>query len=67
VIGDYRAPLPQSAGAAGDPAPGGILRFGFTPLYTGFEEAWHAVTHLQQVLRDREWERPEFNRKQAVT
>jgi kynureninase len=68
VIGDYRAPLPPAAdGATPDVAPGGILRFGFTPLYLGFEDVWHAVTHLQQVLQQREWERPRFNQKQAVT
>jgi kynureninase len=68
VIGDYRAPLPATPQAQGvDPAPCGILRFGFTPLYTGFEDVWHAVTHLQQVLEQREWERPEFNQRHAVT
>jgi kynureninase len=68
VIGDYRAPLPAVPGAPGhDPAPGGILRFGFTPLYTGFEDVWHAVTHLLQVLEQREWERPEFNQRHTVT
>ena len=53
VIGDYRAP--------------GILRFGFTPLYTRFEDVWNAVEHLRQVLASGEWRRPEFNRAQAVT
>ena len=27
-----------------------ILRFGFTPLYIGFEDVWNAVEHLRQVL-----------------
>jgi kynureninase len=68
VIGDYRAALPASAaGERPDPAPGGILRFGFTPLYTGFEDVWQAVAHLRQVLEQREWERPEFNQQQTVT
>jgi kynureninase len=68
VIGDYRAPLPPAPQAQRvDPAPGGILRFGFTPLYTGFEDVCSAVTHLQQVLEQREWERPEFNQRHAVT
>ena len=44
-----------------------ILRFGFTPLYIGFEDVWHAVEHLKQVLESGEWQRPEFNQKQAVT
>ena len=53
VIGDFRAP--------------DILRFGFTPLYTGFEDAWNAVEHLRDVLHSAEWKRREFNQKQAVT
>lgn len=55
VIGDFRAGRPD------------ILRFGFTPLYLGFEDAWNAVEHLRQVLEAGEWRRPEFNRQQAVT
>jgi len=58
VIGDYRA---------GDAMQPDILRFGFTPLYIGFEDAWHAVEHLKQVLDSGEWQRPEFNQKHAVT
>jgi kynureninase len=53
VIGDYRAP--------------DILRFGFTPLYTGFEDVWNAVEHLRLVMETREWQRDEFNRRNAVT
>jgi kynureninase len=59
VIGDFRA----GDGASHED----ILRFGFTPLYIGFEDVWNAVEHLRHVLADREWQRPEFNRKQAVT
>ena len=55
VIGDFRAGKPD------------ILRFGFTPLYLRFEDAWHAVEHLRQVLESGEWRRPEFNRQHAVT
>ena len=59
VVGDYRA---------GDGASHkDILRFGFTPLYIGFDEVWHAVEHLKQVLESGEWQRPEFNRQHAVT
>lgn len=53
VIGDFRAP--------------DILRFGFTPLYIGHEDVWHAVEHLRQVLASGEWLRPQFNQKHAVT
>ena len=59
VIGDYRA---------GDgKTHKDIMRFGFTPLYIGFEDVWHAVEHLRQVLVSEEWKRPEFNQKHAVT
>jgi kynureninase len=55
VIGDFRAGKPD------------ILRFGFTPLYLRFEDAWHAVEHLREVLANEEWQRPEFHRAQPVT
>jgi kynureninase len=59
VIGDFRA---GDGGIHKD-----ILRFGFTPLYIGFEDVWNAVEHLRQVLESGEWKKPEFNRKHAVT
>jgi kynureninase len=59
VIGDFRA--------GDDGMHPDILRFGFTPLYIGFEDVWHAVEHLKQVLEHGEWQRPEFNRRHAVT
>ena len=59
VIGDFRA-------GDGDKHLE-ILRFGFTPLYIGFEDVWHAVEQLRQVLETAEWQRPEFNQKSAVT
>lgn len=59
VIGDYRA------GDGGKHLD--ILRFGFTPLYIGFEDVWNAVEHLKQVLDTDEWQRAEFNQKHAVT
>ena len=52
---------------AGDSMQPDILRFGFTPLYIGFEDAWQAVEQLKQVLDSGEWQRPEFNQKHAVT
>lgn len=65
VIGDFRAGDPQAgSGRTGMPD---ILRFGFTPLYIGFEDVWNAVEHLRQVLESGEWQRPEFNQKNAVT
>lgn len=59
VIGDFRA------GRAGE-APD-ILRFGFAPLYIRFEDVWHAVEHLLDVLASGAWQRPEFHRRNAVT
>jgi kynureninase len=53
VIGDFRAP--------------DILRFGFTPLYTRFVDVYDAVEHLRQVLESGEWQRAEFQTRQAVT
>ena len=53
VIGDFRAP--------------DVLRFGFTPLYLRFVEAWDAAEHLRHVLASEEWRRPEFNQRHAVT
>ena len=44
-----------------------ILRFGFTPLYLGFEDVWNAVEHLRQVLESGERQKPEFNQTHAVT
>ncbi|QDL53969.1 kynureninase [Rhodoferax aquaticus] len=59
VIGDFRA---------GDgKAHKDILRFGFTPLYIGFEDVWNSVEHLRQVLESGEWKLPQFNQKHAVT
>ncbi len=62
VIGDFRAgDKSQPAGAVD------ILRFGFTPLYLRFVDAWDAAQHLREVLASGEWQRPEFNRRHAVT
>jgi kynureninase len=51
VIGDYRAP--------------DIMRFGFTPLYVGYEDVWRAVDALHDVLGSRTWDRPEFRIRKA--
>lgn len=59
VIGDFRA---------GDGAEQpDILRFGMTPLYTGFEDIWHAVDHLREILQTGQWQEPRFLQQPAVT
>lgn len=63
VIGDFRA----GDGKHGPDKQPDILRFGFTPLYLGFEEVWQAVDHLHHVLAHEEWKNPVFQQAQAVT
>ncbi|MFN4140823.1 kynureninase [Aestuariivirga sp.] len=53
VVGDFRAP--------------DMMRFGFTPLYTRFTDVWDAVAALARILDGREWDKPEFRAKKAVT
>nr|WP_220129697.1 kynureninase [Sphingomonas chungangi] len=53
VIGDFRAP--------------DILRFGFTPLYVGFEDLWRAVDILRDILATEAWDEPAFRARAAVT
>ena len=66
-----RAPPRLAQVAAQPPAAARVypdlLRFGFTPLYLGFADVWHAVEHLRQVLETAEWQQPRFNRQHAVT
>ncbi len=61
VIGDFR----QGDGGRG--VHQDILRFGFTPLYLGFEDVWNAAEQLRQVLESGEWRAPRFHQRQAVT
>ncbi len=53
VIGDFRAP--------------DILRFGFTPLYTRYADAWMAAEVLADILATRAWDRPEYKARKKVT
>lgn len=53
VIGDFRAP--------------DTLRFGFAPLYTRYEDVWHAVTTLRDVLQTQCWSEPRYAVRAAVT
>lgn len=53
VIGDFRAP--------------DIMRFGFTPLYISADDVREAVARIATVMRERQWERPEFRVRGKVT
>ncbi|HEX6660461.1 MAG TPA: kynureninase [Sphingomicrobium sp.] len=53
VIGDFRAP--------------DLMRFGFTPLYTRFEDAWQAAEILSDILSSRAWDDPRFIARKKVT
>ncbi len=53
VIGDYREP--------------GLMRFGFTPLYLSFEDAWQAGQHFREVMESGEYQDPRFHVRGAVT
>ena len=66
VVGDFRAGDPPGQPDGVVPMPD-ILRFGFTPLYIGFEDVWNAVEQLRQVLVSGEWQEARFNQQHAVT
>ena len=53
VIGDFRAP--------------DLMRFGFTPLYTRFEDVWQAAEILSDILSSRSWDDPRFIERKKVT
>ena len=53
VVGDFRAP--------------DILRFGFTPLYVGFEDVWGAVATLEAIMAGGLWREPRFSERKLVT
>lgn len=53
VIGDYRDP--------------DILRFGFAPLYNTFDEVWHAVEILHEIMENNIWREAQFSERKAVT
>ncbi|HEX2705464.1 MAG TPA: kynureninase [Candidatus Lustribacter sp.] len=53
VIGDFRRP--------------DIVRLGFAPLYLSHVDVLTAARHVAEVLASREYERPEFQSRAAVT
>lgn len=53
VIGDFREP--------------NLMRFGFSPLYLSYTDVFDAGAALAEVIETREWDRPSFTRRKAVT
>jgi kynureninase len=53
IIGDFRAP--------------DIARFGFSPLFLSYGEVWDAAHAMADILAARDWDRPEFRTRAAVT
>ena len=53
IVGDFRSP--------------NILRFGFTPLYTSFEDVWEALQVLKGIMENKEWDREEYKTRNKVT
>ena len=68
VVGDFRAGEPRPEGARRDPSlDGDLLRFGFTPLYTRFVDAWDAVEQLRDVLASGAFRDERYGRRAKVT
>jgi kynureninase len=68
VVGDFRAGEPHPEGARRDPAlDGDLLRFGFTPLYTRFVDAWEAAEQLRDVLASGAFRDERYGRRAKVT
>ena len=65
VIGDFRAG--ERRGARATRARADLLRFGFTPLYTRFVDAWDAAEQLHDVLASGAWRDERFGRRATVT
>lgn len=53
VIGDFRAP--------------DLMRFGFSPLFNSYEDAFRAAETLRRILADGEWRAPQFAERRKVT
>lgn len=53
VIGDFRAP--------------DVMRFGFTPLCTRYQDVWRAVTILKSIMEREAWRDPSYSRRDKVT
>jgi kynureninase len=70
IVGDFRAGEAGAARAGGHPDPGldaDLLRFGFTPLYTRFVDAWDAAEQLHDVLASGAHRDDRYGRRAKVT
>jgi kynureninase len=56
-----------ASGVIGDCRPPDLLRFGFAPLYLRYADIQRAVMKMAQILRAREWDRPEYRERRLVT
>jgi kynureninase len=43
------------------------MRFGFTPLYIDEADVMQAVEILDQVINQQLWDKPEYQKRAAVT
>ena len=53
IIGDFRAP--------------DILRFGFAPLYVSYEDIWHTVMKLKEIMHSGSWQKEQYSVRNQVT
>ncbi len=53
VIGDFRAP--------------DVLRYGFAPLYTRYEDVWRGVEALAEVMATGAWREDRHHTRERVT
>lgn len=53
VIADFRAP--------------NYIRFGFAPLYNSYEDIWHAVQTINDVITAKVYLQPQWAKRQTVT
>jgi len=53
VIADFRAP--------------DLIRFGFSALYTRYQDVWRAMNEMERIVNTASWDAPEFKKVNAVT
>ncbi len=44
-----------------------LLRFGFTPLYNSYADAWDAVEQLHDILDSGAWKAARYHERNVVT